>query len=512
MILLKFLKLLTHRITIVAFLLILQLGVLFAAVFTFSDYFVYFYALNVIFSIATVLHVINGRSNPAYKIAWLIPVTLLPIIGIVIYIVFGHLRVRKKFRIKMARSSEKEAEAIRLTVPDLTLDTASSNALIQSTYLKNMTGMPAFKNTNSTYLPLGDDAFIAMKAELENAEKYIFMEYFIIEQGKMWDELLDILVRKAAAGIDVRLVYDDFGCLMTLPEGYHKQLEKLGIKCSVFNPFVPVLSSVFNNRDHRKITVIDGKVAFTGGINLADEYINEIERFGHWKDNAIMLKGEAAWGFTIMFLSLWDFQRPSEENYEDFYPGKEALVNSEAEGYYQPYSDSPFDDEALGENVYLNLINRAEDYIYITTPYLIIDNLLMEALCTAAKGGVDVRIQVPHVADKKYVHALTKSNYEQLIEADVRIFEYTPGFIHSKTFVVDGKYGTVGTVNLDFRSLFLHVECGVWMYKTTAVTQLYTDFIETEALCEEITLEKARNVNWLTHLLRSVLNVFAPLM
>lgn len=512
MFVLKLLKLLTHRITLVIFLFFLQLAVLFIAVFTFSDYFVYFYILNVIFSIATVLHIINGRSNPAYKIAWLIPVTLLPIIGIVIYIVFGHLRVRKKFLIKMARASEKERIAVKLTVPDLNLDTASDNALIQSTYLKNMAGMPAFKNTESTYLPFGEEAFAAMKQELEKAEKYIFMEYFIISEGKMWDELLDILVRKAAAGIDVRLVYDDFGCLMTLPEGYHKHLEKLGIKCSVFNPFVPVLSSVFNNRDHRKITVIDGKVAFTGGINLADEYINEIERFGHWKDNAIMLKGEAAWGFTIMFLSLWDFQRPSDEKYEDLYPGKEALTIEDAQGYYQPYTDSPFDEEALGENVYLNLINRAENYIYITTPYLIIDNLLMEALCTAAKGGVDVRIQVPHIADKKYVHALTKSNYEQLIESGVRIYEYTPGFIHSKTFVVDGKYGTVGTVNLDFRSLFLHVECGVWMYKTTAIDQLYQDFVDTLDVCEEITLEKARNIKWITHLTRSVLNVFAPLM
>lgn len=508
----KFLKLITHRITIVILLLLLQLGVLFGAIFVFRDYFIYFYVLNVLISIGSVLHIINGRSNPAYKIAWLIPVTLLPIIGIVIYIIFGHLRVRKSFRVKMARALEKEVAAIRLTVPDLTIETGSDNALIQSTYLKNMTGMPAFENTESTYLPFGEAAWETMKAELEKAERYIFMEYFIIEEGKMWDEILDILVRKAAAGVDVRLMYDDFGCLMTLPEGYHKQMEKLGIKCSVFNPFVPVLSSIFNNRDHRKITVIDGKVAFTGGINLADEYINEIERFGHWKDNAIMLRGEAAWGFTIMFLSLWDFQRPSDEAYEDFYPGKEALTIPEAEGYYQPYTDSPFDDEALGENVYLNLINRAEDYIYITTPYLIIDNLLMEALCTAAKGGVDVRLQTPHIADKKYVHALTKSNYEQLIEAGVRIYEYTPGFIHSKTFVVDDKFGTVGTVNLDFRSLFLHVECGVWMYKTEAIPQLYQDFVDTLDLCEEITLEKARDITWLTHLLRSLLNVFAPLM
>ncbi|QIL46183.1 cardiolipin synthase [Vagococcus coleopterorum] len=511
MILLKFLKLLTHRITIVVFLLLVQLALVFASIYVFRDYFVYFYIVNFFLSLAAILHIINGRSNPAYKIAWLVPVTTLPIIGVVIYIIFGRLRVRKKFHTKMGRALEKEKEAIANTVPDLDINQfAHTNATIQSTYLKDNSGMPAFKNTESTYLPFGEEAFAALKEELEKAEKYIFMEYFIIDEGKMWDEILDILIRKAAAGLDVRLMYDDFGCLLTLPEGYHKQIEKFGIKCSVFNPFVPVLSSIFNNRDHRKITVIDGKVAFTGGINLADEYINEIQRFGHWKDNAIMMRGEAAWGFTILFLSIWDFQRPSDERYEDFYPGPQKIEGSK--GVYQPYSDSPFDNETLGENVYLNLINRAEKYVYITTPYLIIDNLLMEALCNAAKSGIDVRIQTPHISDKAYVHALTKSNYEQLLESGVRIFEYTPGFIHSKTFVVDDLYGTVGTVNMDFRSLFLHVECGVWMYQTEAIPQLYQDFVDTEVLCEEITLEKARDVRWITHLVRSILNVFAPLM
>ncbi len=286
----------------------------------------------------------------------------------------------------------------------------------------------------------------------------------------------------------------------------------MGIKCIVFNPFIPVVSLVMNNRDHRKMMIIDGKTAFTGGINLADEYINEHERFGHWKDNAIMFRGDAAWCFTLIFLSLWEFVYGGDDNFDDIYPEfvEEDLPNSHS--YYQPYVDSPFDQETVVMNVYLNLINRAKDYVYITTPYLIIDNLLMEALCTAAKGGVDVRLIVPHIPDKVYVHAVTKSNYAQLIEAGVRIFEYTPGFIHSKTFVVDGEYATVGTINLDYRSLFLHFECGMWMYKTNAVQDVLKDHLDTEALSQEITLEQANNINIVTRMARGVLGVFSPLL
>ncbi|WEG73124.1 cardiolipin synthase [Vagococcus intermedius] len=508
----KILKLLTHRVTLVVLLLALQLVLLFGSVWYFKDDFVYFYIVYIIVSIMAALHIINGRSNPAYKIAWLIPVMVLPIFGTIIYLIFGRLRIRKKYQEKAKLVLQKERNAIAQTMPNLLPEDQNPDAIFQSTYIKNNGGMPMFQNTESKYLPLGEDVFASMLEELEKAEKYIFMEYFIIEEGKMWDTLLEVLARKAKEGIDVRLMYDDFGCLFTLPDGYYKKIEKMGIKCSVFNPFVPVLSSIFNNRDHRKITSIDGKVAFTGGINLADEYINEVERFGHWKDTGIVMRGDAAWGFTLMFLTLWDFQRTEERDYADYYPSFKADEKIESVGYYQPYTDMPFDNEALGENIYLNLINRAKDYVYITTPYLIIDNLLMEALCTAAKGGIDVRLQTPKIGDKWYAHALTRSNYEQLLEAGVRIFEYTPGFIHSKTFVVDDQYATVGTVNMDYRSLFLHVECGVWMYQTTAVAEVYQDFVEVEKICDEITLEKARDINWLTHLGRAVLNVFAPLM
>lgn len=506
-------KIISNRAIIIGLLILLQLGLLFAIIVRFEEYFVYFYTIYIIVSAAVIIKIINNRSNPAYKIAWIIPIMLIPIFGTVIYLVFGRIHFTKEDKQMMSIIQEKEKAANLKTVGTKEIDDGNLDAIIQSNYLSQYGEGALFQNTTSKYFPLGDSAFKAMLEELEKAEKYIFMEYFIVEEGKMWNAILDVLERKAKEGLDVRFIYDDFGCLTTLPHHYYRKLENMGIKCCVFNPFIPVLSPIFNNRDHRKITVIDGKVAFTGGINLADEYINEVERFGHWKDNSIMLKGEAAWGFTLLFLSLWEFvYKDNDDRLADFYPEFDKEKLSLSEGYYQPYVDSPFDSETVGINVYLNLINRAKKYVYITTPYLIIDNLLMEALCTAAKGGVDVRIIVPHKPDKWYVHAVTKSNYIQLIESGVKIYEYTPGFIHSKTFVVDDLYATVGTINLDYRSLFLHFECGIWMYKTTSVAEVYKDHLETEAMSQLVTLEEAKSINWLTRMGRATLSVFSPLL
>lgn len=335
------------------------------------------------------------------------------------------------------------------------------------------------------------------------------MEYFIIQEGKMWNTILDILKEKAAQGVDIRVIYDDMGCIMTLPNGYNKKLESYGIKCSVFNPFVPILSSKFNTRDHRKICVIDGNVGFTGGINLADEYINAYEKHGHWKDTSVMLKGEGVFALTAMFLSMWDYLHGEKEDYSKYYPTE---WDTSAPGYVQPFTDNPLDDEAVGETVYLNLINKAKHYVYITTPYLILDSEMITALSIAAKSGVDVRIITPHIADKWYVHAVSRAHYEILTEAGVKIYEYTPGFIHAKTFVVDDDYAVVGTINLDYRSLYLHFECAAWMYQTDSVAAVKEDFFKTQQLSQEITLEECRKVSFARKLGRSVLRVFAPLM
>ena len=251
-----------------------------------------------------------------------------------------------------------------------------------------------------------------MVEELKKAKKYIFLEYFIIQEGKMWNTILDILKEKADEGVDVRVIYDDMGCIMTLPTGYDKKLREMGIKCSIFNPFVPILSSKFNTRDHRKICVIDGNVGFTGGVNLADEYINAYEKHGHWKDTAIILKGEAVFSLTAMFLSMWDYLNRMEEDYSKYYPTE---WDPNAQGFVQPFTDNPLDDEAVGETVYLNLINKAKRYVYITTPYLILDSEMTTALSVAAKNGVDVRIITPHVPDKLYVHAVSRAYYEMLV-------------------------------------------------------------------------------------------------
>lgn len=328
----------------------------------------------------------------------------------------------------------------------------------------------------------------------------------------MWDPILEILERKARAGLDVRVMYDDLGCMLTLPAHYKRVLEEKGIRCCVFNPFVPVLSSRLNNRDHRKICVIDGHTGFTGGINLADEYINAYKKHGHWKDSAVLLRGDAVWSLTLMFLSLWDYMCGTREDYALYHPRRYLPEPVPGDGIVQPYTDSPLDDEAVGETVYLNLINKADRYVYITTPYLIISNEMITALTTAAKSGLDVRIITPHIADKWYVHAVTRAYYEVLIEAGVRIFEYTPGFIHAKTFTVDDEYGVVGTINLDFRSLYLHFECAAWMYRCSCIPVMREDFLRTQQVSQEVTLEECRGVNLVTRVVRSVLRVFAPLM
>jgi cardiolipin synthase len=297
-----------------------------------------------------------------------------------------------------------------------------------------------------------------------------------------------------------------------LPYGYEKELERMGIKCCVFNPFVPVLSLRLNNRDHRKIAVIDGRIAFTGGVNLADEYINAYEKHGHWKDSSIAIQGDAVWSLTVMFLSMWSFLRKEDEDYSTFKPAGRDTGHPGSEGYVQPFADSPLDDEAVGETVYLNLIGEAKQYVYIYTPYLILDNEMNSALCMAAKRGVDVRIVTPHIPDKWYVHAVSQCNYETLIESGVSIYEYTPGFVHAKTFVVDDLYAVVGTINLDYRSLFLHFECGVWMYNTKSILEVKEDFLHTLEICQKITAGCCSDVIWYRKMGRMILRIFAPLM
>jgi cardiolipin synthase A/B len=509
-------RILINRITFLVITLLLQLLVIIGVIIKFNEYFSYFYLISTMISLLIVFLIVNKTINPVYKIAWIIPILIFPIFGGVFYLFFGTTRFRKSIRRKMVRFMENQViQTLKTNKPiNPNLFNENPDARIQSQYITNTSHYPVYEHTQTEYLPLGEKMFERLMEELKKAEHYIFLEYFIIEEGVMWNTILELLVEKAKQGVDVRVIYDDIGCLKTLPYKYYKRLRKLGIKCSVFNPVIPILSPWLNHRDHRKITVIDGVIGFTGGVNLADEYINEKERFGHWKDAVILLKGDAVWSLTVMFLSLWNYLNNITEDMMAYKPSTFGSNKNQinANGLVQPYADSPLDDEPVGEAIYLNLINKAKDYIFITTPYLIIDNEMAAALTLAAKSGIDVRILTPAIPDKRYVHEVTRSFYPLLIKSGVKIYEYTPGFIHSKTFVVDDIYAVVGTINLDYRSLYLHFECGVWLYKTNSVINIKDDFLDTIEHSKEISIIESTKINWYRSLYRFIVRLFSPLM
>ena len=508
----KLASLLFHRLTMTALLLVLQFALLIVMMVRFSAYFVYFYWFCIALSLVAVLWIVGNRSDPGYKIAWLIPILLFPVFGGLIYLLLGGNRLSTRQHRKM-KGMERQmvAELDRDCKADALLP-FGEDAVNQARYLEQYAHGPAYTNTEAVYFPLGDDAFPQMLEELRKAKRYIFLEYFIIQPGVFWDSILEVLEEKVKEGVDVRVLYDDIGCLFTLPKDYAAQLEAWGIRCCVFNRFVPILSLRLNNRDHRKLCIIDGHTGFTGGINLADEYINRTVKYGHWKDTAILLRGEAVWSMTVMFLTMWDYMR-GEEDLESFRPVDMPQLPAECGNYFvQPYTDSPLDEEAVGETVYLNLINKARRYVYLTTPYLIVSDSVNTALCSAAKSGVDVRILTPHIPDKKVIFEVTRAHYEPLLEAGVKIYEYTPGFVHGKNFVVDDKYGTVGTVNMDYRSMFLHFEDGVWLCGAPCLRDIKEDFLRTLEQSERITLQRCREHSGARRLLRAVLRILAPLM
>jgi cardiolipin synthase len=356
--------------------------------------------------------------------------------------------------------------------------------------------------------------FEAMKREIAEAKRFIFLEFFIIERGEMWDSILELLESKSREGVEVRIMYDGMGSFTVLPYNYIKVLQEKGLKAKVFSPIKPVISSYQNNRDHRKILVIDGHTAFTGGINLADEYINRKVRFGHWKDTGIMLKGDAVTSFTMMFLQMWNISEKEPEKYDIYLRDPEYFYPLELnmDGFVIPYGDSPLDKESVGEEVYLDIINNARYYVHIMTPYLILDYEMVKALTFAAKRGVDVSIILPHIPDKKYAFLLAKSHYGELIRAGVKIWEYTPGFMHAKVFTSDDTKAAVGTINLDFRSLYLHFECGTYLYRNEVIRDVERDYQETLSLCRRISLEDIPNDPWYERFAGRALRLFAPLM
>ena len=506
----KLLYILFHRSVFVALALMAQVATLVVMVSIFSEYTEIFYWCCIAMSVMAAIAIICSRMEPGYKIAWLLVILPFPVFGGFFYLMVGGGAVPKRTQRRMQGMLEKSVETLKEDFKADDLLRLGGDAAGQASYLEHRAACPAYTNTETEYLSLGDTAFPRILEELEKAERYIFLEYFIIQPGVFWDSILAILERKAAQGVEVRVLYDDFGCMFTLPRDYNETLIKKGIQCRVFNRLMPVMSLRMNNRDHRKLLIIDGKTGFTGGINLADEYINVRERFGHWKDSAILLEGDAVWSMTVMFLTMWDYIADWDEDFERFRPP--AAPVRPWTGYVQPYTDTPLDRETVGQAVYLNMISKAKNYIYITTPYLIIDVATNTALCNAAKSGVDVRIITPHIPDKRYVFEVTRAHYQPLLEAGVKIYEYTPGFIHAKNFVVDDRFATVGTVNLDYRSLFLHFEDGVWLCEAPCIRNIRKDFEKTLELSEPSSLRQFKHLNILLQLYRSILRVFAPLM
>ena len=608
-------KLLTNKILFSGLLILIQLIIVFVAFLTIhrsSRFFVYLFKL---ISVLAALYIINKDDASAYKITWLVLIAAVPFVGGVLYVFLGDKKPSQRLQFAFLKQIKNQ----RIIENDIIEEVADPYIKGQMNYL-NQQRYPTYYGQDLKYFSLGDDAFeplleslrnakkfifmqffivdegkmlksvldilkekvkegvevrfmyddvgsltmlprhydrqlekmgiksvafnpfipvlsLAMNnrdhkkivvidgeigfsggfnladeyinQSLRNAKKFIFMQFFIVDEGKMLKSVLDILKEKVKEGVEVRFMYDDVGSLTMLPRHYDRQLEKMGIKSVAFNPFIPVLSLAMNNRDHKKIVVIDGEIGFSGGFNLADEYINQRVKYGHWKDSGLMIHGPAVNSLTKMFLESWNVARNTEEDYEKYYVCSHQKF--EVDGYVTPYGDSPLDDENVGENVYLNMINQAYDYLYITTPYLILDDNLQTALINAAKRGVDVRIITPGIPDKKIVFRVTRSYYQTLIKHGIRIYEYTPGFIHAKNFLVDDKCATVGTINLDYRSLYLHFENGIYLYNNKILKDIKEDFLATVEKSHEITLDEVvtgKFMGWF----EAILRVIAPLL
>lgn len=461
--------------------------------------------LYLFIQILLLLGLIKNSKNYSYTLPWIVILLIFPFFGTLLYVIIGQNKYSSKL---LKRVVESEKNSKKYLVQDESIrNEFKDNSRLR--YISDFSGFVVTKNNDIEYYPLGEIALQSMLEELKKAEKFIFMEYFIIAHGTMWTSILDILKEKVSSGVEVRVMYDDAGCISTLDNKYYKVLKNLGIKCVAFNRLNPIAGVMMNHRDHRKILIVDGKVAFTGGINIADEYINVTHPYGHWKDNAIKVTGEAVWSYTVMFLTMWNAFKKVDNDFTKFKYDFKKLPKSN--GFTVPYAETPLDNEITGEDIYLNIINQANDYVYIMTPYLIIDTDMINALTLAAKRGVDVRLVIPGVPDKKLVYTLSESYVEPLVKGGVKVYKYTPGFVHSKVFVSDDKVATVGTINLDYRSLYLHFECGLYMEDTNSIMDIKKDLIDSIDKSHKVTKKEA-TPGLIKGIWQAILRLFAPLM
>ena len=522
-------RILFSGVWITALLIIIEFLMLIGVFYAFSEYSSFIFEAMLITGVIVMVYIINEKSNPAYKIAWIVPIMLFPLVGSMMYLFvkfnFGNIAAKGVVR-KNIKDTEKYAKSSDIIRREIAAE--DSKFLKTAAYIENAGGYPAWKNTSMKYYSLGDDLFEPILELLENAKEYIFMEFFMIEEGKFWDSILEILERKAKEGLDVRLIYDDYGCVALLPRKYHMFLNKKGIKTKKYAALTPFLSTHLNNRDHRKMIIVDGKAAMSGGINLCDEYINVYEKYGHWKDNGFIIRGDAVYNYTLMFLQMWHTMAGgAAEDYKKYLKKVEDSTDSmnmtasqknedddkhSYPGYVIPYGDGPHQEENVAEQVYMDIISRAAKYVYIMTPYLILDHEMKQSLTHASKSGVDVRIIMPHIPDKKAVFAVARTYYPQLIKSGVKIYEYTPGFVHAKTFLADDEAAVVGTINLDFRSMYLHYECGSFFYRTEGLKDIKADFTDMFEQCQEITMKDYYRFSIRQKLTGRILRIFGPLL
>lgn len=514
------------RAMVIAVAFTLQLSILVAAWTFLAQWSTAIFAIQLVLGVGALLHILNTRMESAYKLAWAIPVLAAPLIGTALYLAFGTRRGTRRQRHRQQVASDRAAAAMTLVPGAPHLDDRVMEPAIrrQLTFLSEASHYRPFDQTHTDYYPVGEEAFEAMLEAIASAQHYVFAEYFIVDEGQMLRRLLEAMARKAAEGLDVRFLYDDLGSFFTLPLDFRRRCQEAGIRAVPVNPVGLGFTTSFQNRDHRKILAVDGHIAFTGGINIADEYINQKVRFGHWKDSVIRLGGSGAWGLTVMFLHMWELATDTAISYEDFTPRTAELPAPEsategdderaapAGGLVAPFDDSPFDDVYLGLDLHQQLLHGATRSVDIFTPYLVITDSLVEQLRTTARSGIQVRFVTPHIPDKWYVHMVTRSYYRPLMEAGVEIYEYTPGFIHSKSILIDDDVAMVGTINFDFRSFFLHQECAVWLYRTPALKALRRDVEQTLAVSHRITMEELKDKRAPRRLLQAVLRAFAPLM
>ncbi len=473
----------------------------------------YLFGGSSILSFVMMMVILNvDEMNPYMKLSWLVFIFVAPAFAIIAFLM-SYFKIGYRREHKRVIDLEKESRIYhsRYMTKDEISKIEDKRFVNLSNYLKHTGGFSTYKSSTSHYYKLGDDMYKAMIEDIKNAKEFIFMEFFILDYGYMWGSILELLVNKVNEGVEVRLLIDGSNLITRLHSDFESEMEEFGIKFRVFSKMYPIISTYLNNRDHRKVMVIDGKVGYTGGINIADEYINRYERFGHWKDCGLRVEGEAVEGLNVLFLTMWN-AADKNEPVEDF---SKYLVNSKAadeDGYYIPFADNPTDDERLCKNVYLDMVNNARDYVYAMTPYLIVDNEVISALQNAAKKGVDVRLCIPHIPDKKVAFTLAKNHYKELLKYGVKIFEYVPGFVHSKTWLADGEIGVVGTINLDYRALYQNFECGVLVYKAESLATMKEDFEEFFEVSQLVTDEDIKNMKTSEKIMGKILKPFAPLM